>query len=246
MAEDMRGIEKLDNPALVKLAVDLLRRSLVHYGIWFNEVDHQLGLEKALQVEDDVFGKYYPLVIKRLSGALGLAVDKGLPQALSALPRDRILSLIDAISAIWLAGDGLWFQAVEARQEMFTAKRCNDTCWIKFSPFEAERIKSLLDLPDNGGLDALETALGYRLYSRINTQSTERQGDSLVYKMVNCRVQDARRRKGMDDYPCKSAGVVEYTSFAHAIDPRIRTECIACPPDSLPADWFCAWKFYIA
>jgi hypothetical protein len=246
MAEEMKGIEKLDNPALGRLAVDMLRRSLVHYGIWFNEVDHQLGLEKAMQVEDEVFGKYYPIVLKRLSGALGLAVDNGLPQALSDLPREKILSLIDAISATWLAGDGLWFQAVEARQEMFTAKRCNDTCWIKFSPFEAERIKSLLDLPDNGGLDALETALCYRLYSRINTQSTERQGDSLVFKMVNCRVQDARRRKGLDDYPCKSAGVVEYTSFARAVDPRISTECIACPPDSLPADWFCAWKFYIA
>jgi hypothetical protein len=243
---EMNGIEKLDNPALVRLAVDLLRRSLLHYGIWFNEVDHQLGLEKALQVEDEVFGKYYPVVIKRLAGALGFDVDNGMPRALSELPREKILSLIDAVSASWLAGDGLWFQAVEARQEMFTAKRCNDTCWIKFSPFEAERIKSLLDLPDKGGLEALEAALGYRLYSRINTQSTEMQADSLVFKMVNCRVQDARRRKGLDDYPCKSAGVVEYTSFARAIDPRIRTECIACPPDDLPGDWFCAWKFSIA
>ena len=241
----MNGIEKLDNPALGRLAVDLLRRSLVHYGIWFNEVYHQLGLEKALQIEDEVFGKFYPLVIKRLAGALGFAVDNGLPQALSELPREKIISLIDAISASWLAGDGLWFQAVEARQEMFTAKRCNDTCWIKFSPFEAERIKSLLDLPDKGGLEALEAALGYRLYSRINTQSMERQGDSLVFKMVKCRVQDARRRKGLNDYPCKSAGVVEYTSFACAIDPRIRTDCIACPPDDLPGDWFCAWKFSI-
>lgn len=242
---DMNGIEKLDNAALSKFAVDLVRRSIMHYGIWFSEVDHQLGLEKALQIEHEVFGKLYPLVIKRLASALGLAVDNGLAQALSDLPRDKMLSLINAISANWLAGDGLWFQAVESRQEMFTAKRCNDSCWVKFSPFEAERIKSLLDLPDKGGLDALEAALGYRLYSRINTQSTERQGDSLIFKMVNCRVQDARRRKGLDDYPCKSAGVVEYASFAHTIDPRIRTDCIACPPDDHPDDWFCAWKFYI-
>jgi len=242
---DMNGIEKLDNAALSKFAVDLVRRSIMHYGIWFSEVDHQLGLEKALQIEHEVFGKLYPLVIKRLASALGLAVDNGLTQALSDLPRDKMISLINAISANWLAGDGLWFQAVESRQEMFTAKRCNDSCWVKFSPFEAERIKSLLDLPDKGGLDALEAALGYRLYSRINTQSTERQGDSLIFKMVNCRVQDARRRKGLDDYPCKSAGVVEYASFAHTIDPRIRTDCIACPPDDHPDDWFCAWKFYI-
>jgi len=242
---DMNGIEKLDNAALSKFAVDLVRRSIMHYGIWFSEVDHQLGLEKALQIEHEVFGKLYPLVIKRLENALGLAVDNGLAQALSDLPRDKMISLINAISANWLAGDGLWFQAVESRQEMFTAKRCNDSCWVKFSPFEAERIKSLLDLPDKGGLDALEAALGYRLYSRINTQSTERQGDSLIFKMVNCRVQDARRRKGLDDYPCKSAGVVEYASFARTIDPRIRTDCIACPPDDHPDDWFCAWKFYI-
>ncbi len=242
---DKNGIEKLDNAALSKLAVDLVRRSIMHYGIWFSEVDHQLGLEKALQIEHEVFGKLYPLVIKRLASALGLAVDNGLTQALSDLPRDKMISLINAISANWLAGDGLWFQAVESRQEMFTAKRCNDSCWVKFSPFEAERIKSLLDLPDKGGLDALEAALGYRLYSRINTQSTERQGDSLIFKMVNCRVQDARRRKGLDDYPCKSAGVVEYASFARTIDPRIRTDCIACPPDDHPDDWFCAWKFYI-
>jgi len=244
--KEMQTIDKLDNPALSRLVVDLIRRSLVHYGIWFSELDHQLGLEKALQIEDEVFAKLSPVIIKRLSGILGFDVDDNLPRALSGLPREKILSLIDAISANWLAGDGLWFQAVEASQEMFTAKRCNDTCWTKFSPFEAVRIKTMLELPDRGGLDALETALGFRLYSRLNIQSTERQGDSLIFKMVKCRVQDARRRRGLDDYPCKSAGVVEYGSFARAIDSRIRTECIACPPDDLPGDWFCAWKFSLA
>ncbi|MBN1690528.1 MAG: cytosolic protein [Dehalococcoidia bacterium] len=244
--EEMQTVDKLDNSALSRLVVDLIRRSLVHYGIWFSELDHQLGLEKALQIEDEVFAKLSPVIIKRLSGILGFDVDDNLPRALSGLPREKILSLIDAISANWLAGDGLWFQAVEASQEMFTAKRCNDTCWTKFSPFEAVRIKAMLELPDRGGLDALETALGFRLYSRLNIQSTERQGDSLIFKMVKCRVQDARRRRGLDDYPCKSAGVVEYGSFARAIDSRIRTECIACPPDDLPGDWFCAWKFSLA
>lgn len=59
------------------------------------------------------------------------------------------------------------------------------------------------------------------------------------------RVQAARKRKGLEDYPCKSGGLVEYTYFARAIDSRITTECITCPPDPHPDDYFCAWRFYM-
>lgn len=241
----MAGLDKLDNTELAGLAVDFFRRSVIHYGLWFNEVDHQLGLEEAMQTEREVFDKYFPLMIKRLSGVLGFKTDNDFPAALTGMPREKIIELIDAQAANWLAADGLWFQAIEKHQEMFTAKRCNDTCWIKLSPFEAYRIKELAGLPDNGGLDTLAIALDYRLYSRLNVQTMERQGDSLIFKMVNCRVQDARKRKGLADYPCKSVGVVEYSSFARAVDHRIETECIACPPDAHPGDWFCAWKFFI-
>lgn len=243
---DGGSLEKMDQRALAGLAVDFLRRSTLHYGMWFNEVNYQLGLQEALQVEGEVFARYYPLMMKRLAETLGFEQENGLPLALAALPREKLTGLLDAVAANWLAGDGLWFQAVEKRREMFTAKRCNDTCWSKFSPLEAHRIKEILGLADGGGLDALQSALGYRLYSRINIQSVEREHDSLVYKMVKCRVQDARKRKGLEDYPCKSAGVVEYSSFARAIDPRIKTSCIACPPDAHPEGWFCAWKFDIA
>lgn len=239
-------LKNLNNAELGKIAIDFLRRSALHYGLWFNEVQHQLGLEEALATEAAVFEKYYSIMLKRLSGVLGFEMEDGLPAALAGMPREKLVDLIDAVSINWLAGDGLWFQAVEQRQEMYTAKRCNDTCWAKFSPIEATRIKDLLHLPESGGLDALETALGYRLYSRINVQATERQDSNLIFRMVECRVQKARKSKGLDDYPCKSAGVVEYSSFARAIDSRIKTECIACPPDVHPNEWSCAWKFYIA
>jgi hypothetical protein len=63
--------------------------------------------------------------------------------------------------------------------------------------------------------------------------------------MNECRVQAARKRKGLPDYPCKSAGLVEYPYFATAIDDRIFTECIGCPPDEHPEEWWCAWKFML-
>lgn len=61
--------------------------------------------------------------------------------------------------------------------------------------------------------------------------------------MNACRVQVARNRKGLPDYPCKSAGLVEYRAFAETIDSRIQTTCIGCPPNDHPEAWFCAWRF---
>ena len=150
------------------------------------------------------------------------------------------------MSTNWLVNDGVWFQAVEFAYGMGEAKRCNDSAWAQFSPFEAWTIKQFLNLSENSGLKGLKKALGYRLYANINVQSIlEEKPNSFVFQMNDCRVQSARKRKGLDDYPCKSGGMVEYTYFARSIDKRIKTECIGCPPDKHPDDWFCAWRFYM-
>ena len=156
------------------------------------------------------------------------------------------LDLIEKLSINWLANDGIWFQAVEKRFGMGDAKRCNDTCWTRYSPYEAARIKRLLNLPEQGGIPSLQQALSLRMYAFINTQSIEIVDEHcLIFYMNDCRVQAARKRKGLPDYPCKSAGMVEYPAFARTIDARIRTECVGCPPDPHPDGWFCAWKFFI-
>jgi hypothetical protein len=61
--------------------------------------------------------------------------------------------------------------------------------------------------------------------------------------MNDCRVQSARKRKGLDDFPCKLVGIAEYAYFAHTIDNRLRTQVISCPPDPHPEDYYCAWQF---
>ena len=110
--------------------------------------------------------------------------------------------LIEKMSINWLANDGIWFQAVEKQFGMGDAKRCNDTCWTRFSPFEAARIKKLLDLPDDGGIPALKKALALRMYAFINEQSMEEVDDNcIIFYMNNCRVQAARKRKGWPIIP---------------------------------------------
>ncbi len=242
---DAHSLKNLDQIQLARFAIDVLRRSILHYGIWFNEVVHQLGLEEAIRIEQEVSASIFPLATKRLAITIGFETRSDLPGWLVDMEREKLVSLIDAMCVNWLADDGVWFQAVENSHGMYTGKRCNDTCWSRYSPLEAAMIKSFLHLPEHAGLDSLERALGFRLYARINEQTTERSGNQLIFRMVKCRVQDARERKGLPDYPCKSAGVVEYQTFASTIDSRIRTDCIACPPDDHPEEWACAWRFYI-
>ena len=203
-------------------------------------------MEKALAIEKNVWGASFGNQLKRLGKVLGFEIKDGVPAHLHSLSREELLELLKNLGVNWLANDGIWFQAVERAYGMNDAKRCNDTCWTRYSPFEAERIKQLLELPDNGGIPALKKALGFRMYALINKQTIEEPDENtIIFRMVDCRVQAARKRKGLDDYPCKSVGLVEYPYFAKTIDSRITTECIGCPPDEHPDGWFCAWKFIL-
>ncbi len=229
---------------LLKLIIDGIRRTIVHYGCWFREVEHQLGIKRAVEIESEAGDTAWSIIVNRLSKVLGFQLDGTIPVALKNKTEEELLSILDAVCVNWLANDGVWFQTVEKHYGMDYAKRANDTCWTRFSPYEAYRIKQLIGLPDFAGLEGLKKALSLRLYARINKQSIEDVDEkSFIFKMNECRVQVARKKKGLPDYPCKSAGLVEYPTFAEMIDPRIKTECVGCPPDEHPEDWWCAWKF---
>ena len=171
---------------------------------------------------------------------------KSLPRRPEDLSREQLLEYARDLSKRWLAHDGLWFLAVEDEFGIDTALELDRRAWEKFTVLEAKRIMRLLGIEQGGGLDALEVALNFRLYANINEQSIERPDErSLLFTMKTCRVQEARKRKGLPDFPCKPVGLVEYANFAKTIDERIRTECVFCPPDEHPEDAFCRWMFRI-
>jgi hypothetical protein len=165
-------------------------------------------------------------------------------KALEAMSREELLRVVQDDAKNWLAHDGLWFQAIEARHGMEEAIEADRAAWEKFTVIEAKRILERTGLQPGGGIPALLECLKHRLYARLNEQEAVEVTDTrAVFRMVDCRVQSARRRKGLPDFPCKSVGIVEYSEFARTIDPRIRTRCIACPPDEGARDFFCAWEF---
>jgi len=163
---------------------------------------------------------------------------------LEGIDRERLEGMLHDAALNWLAHDGLWFLAAEDRFDMETAIDLDAEAWKSFTVIEAKRIMKRHGITQGGGIPALAEALGYRLYALINVQEIVEQDERrLVFRMNDCRVQSARKRKGLPDFPCKPVGLIEYAGFARAIDERIETRCIGCPPDAHPDEWYCAWEF---
>lgn len=165
---------------------------------------------------------------------------------LKDLSKEELLNLLVDAGKNWLAHDGLWFQAVENKFDLETAIELDGKAWEKFTQIEAKRIMKRLNIEPGGGIPALIQALKFRFYAFINVQEViEVTEKRCVFQMVNCRVQAARKRKNLPDFPCKPVGIIEYTYFAKTIDQRIKTRCIACPPDLHPEDFYCRWEFTV-
>jgi len=163
---------------------------------------------------------------------------------LRGLSQEELIDLLEDAAKNWLAHDGLWFLAAEEQFGIETAIELDRRAWEQFTVVEAERIMRRLGLEPGGGIPALKKALQYRLYARLNEQEIlDVDEHTIIFRMNDCRVQAARKRKGLPDFPCKPVGLVEYEYFARTIDPRFRTRCIACPPDPHPEEYWCAWEF---
>ena len=164
-------------------------------------------------------------------------------QFLEELSREQLIELIELYSKNWLAMDGVWFQSVEKKLGMDEAMEHDANAWARFTVIEAKKIKAFLGLPERAGLEGLSKALRLRFYANINEDEIILEGNTLTYRTLECRVQTARKRKGMPFHPCKPVGVIEYSGFAKTIDDRISCECVSCFPEVTDSGCACAWRF---
>ena len=164
-------------------------------------------------------------------------------KVLETLTQAQLIDLIEVYAKDWLALDGVWFQSIERKLGMDEAMYHDKEAWRRFTVIEASRIKAFLGLPEAAGLEGLAQALSLRLYANINEDEITIQGNTLTYRVLECRVQTARRRKGMPYHLCRDVGIVEYAGFARVIDERIACRCLSCYPDIRDASCCCAWQF---
>ncbi len=160
------------------------------------------------------------------------------------LSKEQLIELCSIYAKNWLALDGLWFQSIENKYGIAEALEHDANAWRRYTEIEARRIKSFLGLPEQAGVEGLKKALSFRFYALLSKDCiVQENDDTIIYKVITCRVQDARKRKGMTYHPCKPVGLIEYTYFAKTIDNRFKTEAISCHPDVTDSSCNCIWKF---
>ncbi len=159
------------------------------------------------------------------------------------LSKDQLIDLVEIYAKNLVALDGTWFQSIEHDEGMDEALHHDREAWRRFSVSEARRIKKFLGLEEHPGLEGLAHALALRCQSASNVDEIILENDAVICRVVDCRVQNARERKGMGFHPCKSVGIIEYSVFAANIDDRIETECLSCYPEITDTTCNCAWKF---
>ena len=128
-------------------------------------------------------------------------LDEGI-RLLQDLSKEELIRIILDDAKNWLAHDGLWFQAVEAAHGMERAIEADREAWRRFTVIEAQRIMARVGIEPGGGIPALVECLKHRFYDRLNLQEAIEVTESrAVLRMVDCRVQSARKRKGLADFP---------------------------------------------
>jgi hypothetical protein len=162
---------------------------------------------------------------------------------LEKLSKKTLIELIKMYSRNWHTCDGLWFSGVEERYGTEKALEIDVNMWKVSSRLEAQRIKEILGLPDNGGLDAVLRSINFMSWAAKCGYRIEKKGNMALLTITDCPPQEARVASGKGVFACRPTFEFGFQNVAAVIDPRVKVSCRYCPPGPRPAGGWCQWEF---
>ncbi|RLG90887.1 MAG: hypothetical protein DRO36_05290 [Candidatus Hecatellales archaeon] len=157
--------------------------------------------------------------------------------------KEKLFDLLKAYARILQILDGFWFLTVEDKFGVDVATEIDRIAWENMASREAKILRETLGLKGEN-IETLTKTLENSPFMRIVKFEFEKKGENeAVLRIVECKPQMARVRSGRPVFPCKPVGLGYFKRFAETINPKIRVECLGCPPDPHPKEYWCAWRF---
>lgn len=159
---------------------------------------------------------------------------------------EKILDLFFLhIRNLWRV-DGLYFLGIEEKFGTDAATEIDANCWKILAKIEAKDLKRTLGIEKVEDAETLLYLLRNTSWALYQTKKGVEIDDSKkigTFRVISCRVQEARQRKGLPIFPCKKVRFGYLKSFAEELNPNFEVICKSCPPDPKPPDYWCEWEF---
>ncbi len=141
--------------------------------------------------------------------------------------------------------DGFWFMSVEKEHGHESAELLVKAVWGKISGMAATDLLRRFSIEEKGIKGLVKCLHLFPWTLLVGFHITVNGDDEAFVSVPECPAQVARVKLGLPEFHCREMHQADFESFARAVDPRIKVECLFSPPDH-PPDLFCKWRFSLS
>ena len=140
--------------------------------------------------------------------------------------------------------DGLYFLGIEKKFGTEAATEVDAGVWEIIAQVEAKSFQRMFNVGENPDIPTIIDLLRRSSWALDQPFKTvEVNGNRAILCIDRCRTQKARLNKGLSEFPCKKVRFGYLRNFTKTLNPKVKVNCLVCPPDKHSKDLWCKWEF---